>query len=201
MYGKSIDVPFREDADLVMGATVKHRWAYACSKAIDEFLALAYYKERDLPVIIVRFFNTVGPRQTGQYGMVLPSFVRQALANEPITVFGDGTQSRSFTYIGDVVGCLLKLVKEPRAIGEVFNIGNKQEVTILKLAEMVKAATGSSSPIVFVPYDKAYEAGFEDMPRRVPDLGKVHRLVGYEPKVQLDEIISKVIEYFRNHES
>ena len=132
MYGKSADVPFREDADLVMGATVKHRWAYACSKAIDEFLALAYYKERDLPVIIVRFFNTVGPRQTGQYGMVLPSFVRQALSGEPITVFGDGTQSRSFTYIGDVVGCLMKLVNEPKAIGQVFNIGNKQEVTILQ---------------------------------------------------------------------
>ncbi|HKY19602.1 MAG TPA: GDP-mannose 4,6-dehydratase [Vicinamibacterales bacterium] len=201
VYGKNLEVPFREDADLVMGATVKHRWAYACSKAIDEFLALAYYKERDLPVVIVRFFNTVGPRQTGQYGMVLPSFVRQALANEPITVFGDGRQSRSFTYIGDVVGCLLKLVKEPKAIGEVFNIGNKQEVTILKLAEMVKTATGSSSPIVFVPYDKAYEAGFEDMPRRVPDLTKVHTMVGYEPKVQLDEIISRVIEYFRTRES
>ena len=145
VYGKSIDVPFREDADLVMGATVKHRWAYACSKAIDEFLALAYCKERSLPVVIVRFFNTVGPRQTGQYGMVLPTFVRQALAGEPITVFGDGTQSRSFTYVGDVVGCLLKLVKEPKAIGEVFNIGNTEEVTILELAELVKAQTGSSS--------------------------------------------------------
>ena len=201
VYGKNIDVPFREDADLVMGATVKHRWAYACSKAIDEFLALAYYKEKKLPVIIVRFFNTVGPRQTGQYGMVLPSFVRQALANEPITVFGDGTQSRSFTYIGDVVGCLMRLVKERKAVGEVFNIGNKQEVTILRLAEMVKELTGSTSEIVFVPYDKAYEAGFEDMPRRVPDLSKVHALVGYEPKVQLHEIINKVIEYFRTQES
>ena len=201
VYGKNVDVPFHEDADLVMGATVKHRWAYACSKAIDEFLALAYYKERGLPVIIVRFFNTVGPRQTGQYGMVLPSFVRQALANEPITVFGDGTQSRSFTFIGDVVGCLMKLVDEPRAIGQVFNIGNQQEVTILKLAEMVKARTGSSSEIVFIPYDKAYEAGFEDMPRRVPDLRKVHQLVGYEPKVQLDEIITRVIEYFRSERS
>jgi UDP-glucose 4-epimerase len=201
VYGKNLDVPFHEDADLVMGATVKHRWAYACSKAIDEFLALAYYKERGLPVIIVRFFNTVGPRQTGQYGMVLPSFVQQALANEPITVFGDGTQARSFTYIGDVVGCLMKLVAEPKAIGQVFNIGNKEEVTILKLAEMVKARTGSSSSIVFVPYDKAYEAGFEDMPRRVPDLRKVHDLVGYEPKVQLDEIITRVIEYFRSQQS
>jgi len=201
VYGKNIDVPFREDADLVMGATVKHRWAYACSKAIDEFLALAYFKEKRLPVVIVRFFNTVGPRQTGQYGMVLPSFVRQALANEPITVFGDGKQSRSFTYIGDVVGCLLKLVKEPKAVGEVFNIGGTEEVTILRLAERVKDLVGSSSSIVFVPYDKAYEAGFEDMPRRVPDLTKVNRLVGYEPKVQLEEIITKVIEYFRAHES
>jgi UDP-glucose 4-epimerase len=201
VYGKSTDVPFREDADLVMGPTVKHRWAYACSKAIDEFLALAYYKERGLPVIIVRFFNTVGPRQTGQYGMVLPSFVRQALAGEPITVFGDGTQSRSFTYVGDVVECLLKLVSEPRAVGQVFNIGNMEEVTILRLAEMVKERTGSSSAIEFVPYDKAYEAGFEDMPRRVPHLGKVQNLVGYEPKVQLQEIITKVIEYFRTHGS
>ena len=197
VYGKSADVPFREDADLVMGATVKHRWAYACSKAIDEFLALAYYKERNLPVIIVRFFNTVGPRQTGQYGMVLPSFVRQALSGEPITVFGDGTQSRSFTYVGDVVACLVKLVNEPKALGQVFNIGNKEEVTILRLAEIVKSRTGSSSPIEFIPYDKAYEEGFEDMPRRVPDLSKIRELVGYEPKVQLDEIITKVIEYFR----
>jgi UDP-glucose 4-epimerase len=197
VYGKSTDVPFREDADLVMGATVKHRWAYACSKAIDEFLALAYYKERGLPVIIVRFFNTVGPRQTGQYGMVLPSFVQQALSGAPITVFGDGTQSRSFTYVGDVVECLLKLINEPKAIGQVFNIGNKEEVTILKLAEIVKSLTGSASPIEFVPYDKAYEEGFEDMPRRVPDLTKVSQLVGYEPKVQLNEIITKVIDYFR----
>jgi UDP-glucose 4-epimerase len=197
VYGKSADVPFREDADLVMGATVKHRWAYACSKAIDEFLALAYYKERHLPVIIVRFFNTVGPRQTGQYGMVLPSFVRQALSGEPITVFGDGTQSRSFTYVGDVVECLMKLVNEPKAVGQVFNIGNKHEVTILQLAEIVKSLTGSASRIEFVPYDKAYEEGFEDMPRRVPDLTKVTQLVGYEPKVQLNEIITRVIEYFR----
>ncbi len=197
VYGKSTDVPFREDADLVMGATVKHRWAYACSKAIDEFLALAYYKERGLPVIIVRFFNTVGPRQTDQYGMVLPSFVQQALSGAPITVFGDGTQSRSFTFVGDVVECLLKLVSEPKAVGQVFNIGNKEEVTILRLAEIVKSLTGSASPIEFVPYDKAYEEGFEDMPRRVPDLTKVHQLVGYEPKVQLNEIITKVIDYFR----
>jgi UDP-glucose 4-epimerase len=201
VYGKNADVPFREDADLVLGPTVKHRWAYACSKAIDEFLALAYYKERNLPVIIVRFFNTVGPRQTGQYGMVLPSFVRQALAGVPITVFGDGTQSRSFTDVADVVECLVKLVGEPKAVGQVFNIGNKEEVTILKLAELVKELAGSASTIEFVPYDKAYEAGFEDMPRRVPDLTKVHDLIGYEPKLRLNDIIIRVIEHFRTHES
>jgi UDP-glucose 4-epimerase len=199
VYGKNTDVPFREDADLVMGPTGKHRWAYACSKAIDEFLALAYFKERKLPVIVVRFFNTVGPRQTGQYGMVLPTFVRQALASEPITVYGDGTQSRSFTSIADVVECLMRLVKEPKAVGGVFNIGNGQEVTILALAEKVKAATGSSSKIVLVPYDEAYEAGFEDMRRRVPDLTRVNRLVGYEAKVQLDEIIRDVVAHFRAH--
>jgi UDP-glucose 4-epimerase len=201
VYGKNVDVPFREDADLVMGATVKHRWAYACSKAIDEFLALAYWKERDLPVVVVRFFNTVGPKQTGQYGMVLPNFVSQALAGEPITVFGDGTQSRSFTDVSDVVGCLIKLMKEKKAIGEVFNIGNPEEVTILRLAELVKAQTRSASPIEFVPYDKAYEAGFEDMPRRVPDITKIRALTGFQPTVQLNEIIAKVIEYFRSQPS
>ena len=193
VYGKSTDVPFRETADLVLGATTRHRWAYACSKALDEFLALAHWKERQLPVVIVRFFNTVGPRQTGQYGMVVPTFVRQALAGEPITVFGDGTQSRSFTYVGDVVGALLKLMVEPRAIGEVFNIGNIEEVTIHQLAERVKSITGSASPIVTIPYEEAYEAGFEDMPRRVPELSKIHALIGYEPAVQLDEIIRRVV--------
>lgn len=197
VYGKSDDVPFREDSDLVMGPTPKHRWAYACSKAIDEFLALAYWKERKLPVIIVRFFNTVGPRQTGQYGMVIPNFVRQALAGEPITVFGDGTQSRSFTHVHDVVGALLKLVAEPQAIGKVINIGNTQEVTIMQLAERVKALSGSKSPIKLIPYDQAYESGFEDMPRRVPDLSRVHALVGYEPKNNLDDILNQVIDYFR----
>jgi UDP-glucose 4-epimerase len=193
VYGKSTDVPFREDADLVMGATSRHRWAYACSKAMDEFLALAYWKQKHLPVVIVRFFNTVGPRQTSRYGMVLPTFVRQALANEPITVFGDGKQSRSFTYVGDVVGALLKLMVEPKAIGQVFNIGNPQEVTIVDLAQRVKQMTGSSSPIQLVPYDKAYDPGFEDMPRRVPDLTRIHALIGYEPKVDLDEIIVRVV--------
>jgi UDP-glucose 4-epimerase len=197
VYGKSTDVPFREDADLVMGPTTKHRWAYACSKAIDEFLALAYYKEKKLPVIIIRLFNTVGPRQTGTYGMVIPNFVRQALANQPITVFGDGTQSRSFTYVGDVVRGLLALVEHPKAIGEVFNIGNGHEITMRALAEKVKEMTNSSSEIVTIPYSQAYEAGFEDMPRRVPDITKINKLVGYEPRVQLDDILARVIDYFQ----
>jgi UDP-glucose 4-epimerase len=197
VYGKSVAVPFNEDADLVLGPTPKHRWAYACSKAIDEFLALAYWKERKLPIVIVRFFNTVGPRQTGQYGMVVPTFVRQALAGQPLTVFGDGTQSRSFTYVGDVVWALLRLVDEPRAVGEVFNIGNGEEITIRGLAEKVKALTESTSEIVTVPYDQAYEAGFEDMPRRVPDIRKIQRLIGYEPKVDLDEILRRIVDHFR----
>jgi UDP-glucose 4-epimerase len=197
VYGKSEDIPFREDSDLVMGPTPKHRWAYACSKAIDEFLALAYWKERKLPVIIVRFFNTVGPRQTGQYGMVIPNFVRQALAGEPITVFGDGRQSRSFTHVSDVVGALLKLVNEPKAIGEVINVGNTEEVTIFKLAERVRELSGSKSPIKLIPYDEAYESGFEDMPRRVPDLAKIRAMIGYETKNTLDDILTQVIDYFR----
>src|SRR6476661_3339003 len=197
VYGKSTNVPFREDADLVLGPTAKHRWAYACSKMIDEFLALAYWKERKLPVIVVRLFNTVGPRQTGQYGMVVPSLVRQALANEPITVFGDGTQSRSFTYVGDVVRAMVALIDEPRAVGQVFNIGNGHEITIRQLADKVKQMTGSSSEIVTVPYERAYEAGFEDMPRRVPDIGRIQALVGYRPTVDLDETLRRVIEHFR----
>lgn len=197
VYGKSTDVPFREDADLVLGPSQKHRWAYACSKLIDEFLALAYWKEKKLPVVVVRLFNTVGPRQTGQYGMVLPTFVRQALAGEPLTVFGDGTQSRSFTYVGDVIDALVALASEPRAIGEVFNIGNRGEIAIRDLAERVKVLAGSDSHTRFVPYDQAYEAGFEDMPRRVPDISKLSALIGYEPRVGLDEIIHRVIEHAR----
>jgi UDP-glucose 4-epimerase len=194
VYGKSVQVPFREDSDLVMGATTRHRWAYACSKALDEFLALAYWKEQRQPVIVMRFFNTVGPRQTGQYGMVVPTFVRQALQGEPITVFGDGTQQRSFTYVGDVVDALLKLMVTPGAIGQVYNVGNTEEVTIRGLAERIKAKTGSRSEIVLIPYDQAYEAGFEDMPRRVPDLAKIHQAIGYQPRVRLDEIIERVVE-------
>jgi len=197
VYGKSNDVPFREDADLVMGPTPKHRWAYACSKAIDEFLALAYWKERKLPVIIVRFFNTVGPRQTGQYGMVIPNFVRQALAGEPITVFGDGKQSRAFTHVSDVVGALVRLVNEPAAIGQVVNIGNTVEISIEGLAERVRKLSGSTSIIKYIPYEEAYESGFEDMPRRVPDLTRIEGLIGYKPKHGLDDILAQVIDYFR----
>ena len=193
VYGKSAAVPFNEDADLVMGPTVKHRWAYACSKAIDEFLALAYWKEKKLPVIIARLFNTIGPRQTGRYGMVIPNFVHQALTGMPITVHGDGSQRRSFGYVGDVVSGLIKLVEEPRAVGNVFNVGNTEEISILELAQKVKTLTQSSSNIVWIPYDEAYEAGFEDMPRRVPDLTKIRNLVGYVPSVGLDEILNRVI--------
>lgn len=197
VYGKGNGIPFREDGDLVLGATMKHRWAYACSKAIDEFLALAYWKEKKLPVVIARLFNTVGPRQTGRYGMVVPTFVGQALANQPITVYGDGTQSRSFTYVGDVIRALAGLVNEPRAVGEVFNVGNTTEITIGDLACRIKEMTASSSPIVRIPYDEAYEAGFEDMPRRLPDISKLRNLIGYEPRVQLDEILERVIAYCR----
>jgi UDP-glucose 4-epimerase len=195
VYGKSTDVPFREDADLVTGPTSKHRWAYACSKAIDEFLALAYYRERKLPVIVARLFNTVGPRQTGRYGMVIPNFVRQALTGAPITVFGNGRQTRSFTDVSDVVGGLIKLVQEPRCVGQVFNIGNTEEISILDLAERIRAVTASRSEIEFVPYEKAYEAGFEDMPRRVPDLTKIHEYIGYRPTIALEQILRRVVEY------
>jgi len=197
VYGKSEEVPFREDADLVLGPTSKGRWSYACSKAIDEFLALAYHKEKHLPVVIVRLFNTVGPRQTGRYGMVIPNFVKQALLGHPITVFGDGSQSRCFTYVTDVVEALIRLAEHDGAVGQVFNIGNdKEEVTIRDLAGRVKDRTQSPSAIVRVPYDEAYESGFEDMPRRVPDLTKVRALIGYEPKVHLDEILDRVVSYF-----
>jgi len=197
VYGKSVHVPFREDADLVLGPSSKHRWAYACSKLIDEFLALAYFKERGLPVVIVRLFNTVGPRQTGQYGMVLPRFVQQALSGEAITVYGDGTQSRSFTYVGDVVDALVALIATPEACGQVFNIGNPEEISIRALAERVRRLAGSESPIVSIPYEEAYEAGFEDMPRRVPDISRIKALIGFEPRVPLDEIIQRVIAFHR----
>lgn len=197
VYGLSTEVPFREDGNLVMGATTKGRWSYACSKAIDEFLALAYWREKKLPTVVVRLFNTVGPRQTGQYGMVIPTFVKQALAGRPITVYGDGKQTRCFGYVGDVIGALMKLMDKDEAIGQVFNIGSNEEVSILELAGRVKELTGSQSEIVFVPYDEAYEEGFEDMPRRIPDIGKVHALVGFQPEMKLDGILQKVIAFYR----
>lgn len=197
VYGLSNDVPFREDGNLVMGATTKGRWSYACSKAIDEFLALAYWREKKLPTVVVRLFNTVGPRQTGQYGMVIPTFVRQALSGKPITVYGDGKQTRCFGYVGDVVGALVGLMDTDEAVGQVFNIGSNEEVSILELARRIKEITHSDSEIVLVPYDEAYEEGFEDMPRRVPDITKVGKLVGFRPEMKLDGIIERVVEYQR----
>jgi UDP-glucose 4-epimerase len=196
VYGLSLEVPFKEDGNLVMGATTKGRWSYACSKAIDEFLALAYWREKKLPTVVVRLFNTVGPRQTGQYGMVIPTFVKQALSGRPLTVYGDGSQTRCFGYVGDVVGALVALMDKEEAVGEVFNIGSSEEVSIMQLAERVKGLTGSKSEIVTVPYDEAYEEGFEDMPRRVPDTSKVSALTGFKPTVTLDEILKSVIEYY-----
>ena len=197
VYGKSDKVPFSEDDDMVLGPTCKSRWSYACSKAIDEFLALAYYREKDLPVVIVRLFNTVGPRQTGRYGMVIPTFVQQALKGEPLTVYGDGNQSRCFTHVNDVVGCLVPLSGHPDAVGEVFNIGSNFEISIKDLALLIKDKTGSSSEIVYIPYDEAYEEGFEDMKRRIPDISKSGRLVGFKPSVTIEGIVDSVIEYYR----
>jgi UDP-glucose 4-epimerase len=195
VYGLSAEVPFREDGSLVMGATTKGRWSYACSKALDEFLALAYWREKKLPTIIARLFNTVGPRQTGQYGMVIPTFVKQALSGRQITVYGDGQQTRCFGYVGDVVDALIKLMEHPDAVGQVFNIGSNEEVTILELAQHVKELAQSESEITFVPYDEAYEEGFEDMPRRVPDITKVNALVGFRPRMSLDGILQSVIAF------
>jgi UDP-glucose 4-epimerase len=194
VYGKSNQIPFREDADLMLGPTTKGRWSYACSKAIDEFLGLAYYREKKLPVIICRLFNTVGPRQTGSYGMVIPTFVKQALFGHPITIHGDGKQSRSFTFVGDVVKALINLANDARAVGQVFNIGSNQETTIEDLAKLVKEMTNSASEIIYIPYAEAYEDGFEDMPRRLPDLGKIRNLLGYAPTLDLP-ILRTVIDY------
>ncbi len=201
VYGKSERIPYSEDDDLLIGPPHVGRWAYACSKAIDEFLALAYWRERDLPVVIGRFFNTVGPRQTGRYGMVLPRFVRQALSGQPITVYGDGEQSRCFGYVEDVVQAVIRLMETPEAVGQVFNIGSDEEITINELARRVKALSDSPSEIVHVPYDQAFGEGFEDMRRRVPDLRKIRRTIGYEPRVGIDEIIRRVIEHERYHAS
>ncbi|MBI4677463.1 MAG: GDP-mannose 4,6-dehydratase [Elusimicrobia bacterium] len=197
VYGKSERFPFKESGDLVIGPPNKGRWSYACSKALDEFLALAYHKEKGLPVVIARLFNTVGPRQTGQYGMVAPNFVKQALHGQPITVFGSGRQTRCFVHVRDVVKALVGLSREPKAVGRIFNLGSTQEVSILELARLVKRRTGSSSEIRRVPYDEAYEEGFEDMPRRVPDISRARRLVGFRPTMTIRDIIDDVIGHFR----
>ncbi len=196
VYGKNTQVPFREDADLVLGPTTKGRWSYAASKALDEFLALSYWKEKKLPVIVVRFFNTVGPRQTGRYGMVLPNFVKAALENRPLQVYGSGKQSRCFCDVQDTVEGVLRLMDTDRAVGEVVNVGNTEEVTIEGLAHRVLERTGSSSPIEYVPYDQAYEPGFEDMMRRVPSVEKLCALTGFRPRTSLNEIIDRVAAYF-----
>jgi UDP-glucose 4-epimerase len=200
VYGKNANVPFQEDADLVLGPTTKGRWSYAASKALDEFLALAYWKEKKQPVIVARFFNTVGPRQTGRYGMVLPNFVKRALENTAIQVYGDGTQSRCFCDVRDTVEALTRLMKLDRAVGEVINIGNTEEVSIENLAKLVKKRLSSDSPIEFVPYDKAYEPGFEDMMRRVPSVDKLFSLTGFRPQTSLVDIIDRVAAYFRQKE-
>jgi UDP-glucose 4-epimerase len=201
VYGKSGDLPFREDGDLLLGPTSRGRWSYACSKAIDEYLSLAYWKERRLPVVIGRLFNTVGPRQTGRYGMVVPSFVRQALVGEPITVHGDGRQRRCFCHVKDVVRAMADLMESEEAVGEVFNIGSSDEITIMDLAERVRLACGSNSEIRLVPYEEAYEAGFEDMRRRVPDISKINALLGWRPTRTLEQILEDVIESQRAPEA
>ena len=202
VYGKAMDdnggAPLREDGDSLIGPTSRRRWAYACSKALDEFLALAYHEEKKLPVIIVRLFNTVGPRQTGQYGMVVPNFVQKALLNKPIIVYGDGSQSRSFTHVSDVVEALVRLMAEPRAVGQVINVGNPQEITIRELAELVKEMTGSRSEIEYIPYERAYGPGFEDMRRRCPDISKLKELTGFTPQVDLRGIIQSVIAHYQS---
>ncbi len=197
VYGKSLQLPFSEDGDLVIGATTQGRWSYACSKAIDEFLALAYWKEKRLPTVVARLFNTVGPRQTGHYGMVVPSFVRQALSNRPITVYGDGEQSRCFTHVSDVVRALIALMQDEQCIGHVFNVGNNVEISISNLAKTIRQLTGSKSEITFTPYDKAYGAGFEDMRRRIPDLSKIRNTLGWEPSIDLLRTLRDVIGHER----
>ncbi len=195
VYGKGVKLPFSEEDDLLFGATTKSRWAYACSKAIDEYLALAYFRERQTPVVITRFFNTVGPRQTGRYGMVLPNFVRQGMTGEPITVYGTGEQRRCFGYVGEVVECLIRLAGSPAAVGQVFNVGNDQEISINELAELVRVRTGGRSSVVHVAYEEAYPEGFEDMDRRIPDLAKLEGTISYRPSMRVDDIVERVIEY------
>lgn len=200
IYGKSESVPFREEDDRILGPTTRNRWCYSSSKAVDEFLGLAYFKEKNLPVVIGRYFNTVGPRQTGQYGMVVPRFVKQALRGDPISVFGDGCQSRCFTYVKDVVKASVDLLDHPEAVGQIFNIGNDEEITINALADRILKLTGSKSEIQHIPYDVAYERGFEDMRRRIPDLSKIKKAIGYSPKVNLDETLGKIVEYIKQND-
>lgn len=195
VYGKNNQGPLREDADSIIGPTTITRWLYANTKATDEFLAYAYHRELALPVVIVRFFNTVGPRQTGRYGMVVPRFVRQALRGEPITIYGDGCQSRCFTYVGDAVRALIRLSETPEAVGEVFNIGSEQEITILELARQILALTGSASPLQLIPYEQAFDGGFEDMRRRVPDVSKLRAAIGYAPHTPLEENLRRIIQH------
>jgi UDP-glucose 4-epimerase len=197
VYGKNPELPFTEESDLVLGATTRGRWSYACSKAIDEFLAIAYWREKQLPTVIARLFNTVGPRQTGQYGMVIPRFVQQALAGEPITVYGDGTQTRCFTHVADSVRALTGLMDSDATVGQVFNVGSHEEVSMLALAERIRDRVGTSSDIVFVPYAEAYEENFEDMARRVPDISRIGRTIDWQPTFDLDGILDAVIAYRR----
>jgi UDP-glucose 4-epimerase len=197
VYGKTTQHLFQEDSDLVLGSTSKSRWCYAASKIVDEFLAKAYWKQEGLPIVIVRLFNTVGPRQTGRYGMVIPRFVQQAVSGDPITVYGDGTQRRSFTWVGDVVNALIGLSEHPAAVGEVFNIGHFKDISILELAQRVKKMADSESEIVFIPHEEAYEEGFEDMQRRLPDISKIGTLLGYKPTLDLEQIIERVIAHYR----
>ncbi len=198
VYGKHRDHTLSEMNNMVLGPTKKRRWAYACTKALDEFLSFAYHEEKKLPVVVVRFFNTIGPKQTGQYGMVVPKFIKSALLNNPITVFGDGTQSRSFTYVKDAVRAVLMLMDRPEAEGDVFNIGDGREITILELAKKIKKMTNSSSAITFVPYDDAYGKGFEDMERRAPDISKIRKFIGYEPSINLDQVLEIIIQHMKN---
>jgi UDP-glucose 4-epimerase len=195
VYGKSWETPFREDGDIVLGATSRSRWSYACSKALDEFLALAHHKARGLPVVVGRLFNTVGPRQSGRYGMVLPRFINQALTGKPITVFGNGTQTRCFSSVHEVIQCILALMKTPEAVGKVINIGSVQEITILELARRVLEITGSSSAIELTPYDEAYPGDFEDMQRRVPDVTLLQSLIGFSPSASIEDIIRSILEH------
>jgi UDP-glucose 4-epimerase len=197
VYGKLDKPKFSEEDDVVLGPTSRARWCYAASKIIDEFVAIAYFREKGFPAVVVRLFNTIGPRQTGQYGMVVPRFVCQALLGEPITVYGDGTQRRSFTWVGDVVNAMMALIEHPGAYGEVFNIGHTKEIAIRELAALVQEMTGSRSEIRFVPYEQAYEAGFEDMPRRLPDISKIQRLIGYRPTLDLPEMLERIIADYR----